>query len=237
MVACPICSASVRETNINRHIDSQCRTDIEPEQASATVKNGGVHNFFRSSGSSRRLENEESSQLTLSESTKSAVVEEKPLEETNNAKGLYQETPSTKRPREEDVHSTALQNGGGPAAADTSPTSPTSLRFKRHNPSPTAPLAERMRPQALDEIHGQSLVKPSGILRSLIESNQIPSMILWGGPGTGKTTIARVIANTVGSRFVEINSTSSGRRRVQADLQRSAGRTRSHGSQDDHILR
>ena len=73
-----------------------------------------------------------------------------------------------------------------------------------------APLAERMRPRTLDEVCGQELVGPEGVLRGLIESDKVPSMILWGGPGTGKTTIARVVANTVGSRFVEINSTSTG---------------------------
>lgn len=73
-----------------------------------------------------------------------------------------------------------------------------------------APLAERMRPRNLDEVCGQSLVGPSGVLRGLIESDRVPSMILWGSAGTGKTTIARIVAYTVGSRFVEINSTSTG---------------------------
>lgn len=73
-----------------------------------------------------------------------------------------------------------------------------------------APLADRMRPQTLDEVCGQELVGPNGVLRGLIEQDRVPSMILWGGPGTGKTTIARVIGNVVGSRVVEINSTSSG---------------------------
>lgn len=72
------------------------------------------------------------------------------------------------------------------------------------------PLAERMRPRSLDECIGQELVGPHGVLRGLIEMDRIPSMILWGGAGTGKTTIARCIAAMVGSRFVEINSTSSG---------------------------
>ncbi len=76
--------------------------------------------------------------------------------------------------------------------------------------SQVAPLADRMRPQNLDEICGQELVGPSGVLRGLIEQDRVPSMILWGGPGTGKTTIARVIASVVNSRFIEINSTSSG---------------------------
>jgi putative ATPase len=73
-----------------------------------------------------------------------------------------------------------------------------------------APLAERMRPKVLDDVCGQELVGPNGVLRGLIEQDRVPSMILWGNAGTGKTTIARVIASMVGSRFVEINSTSSG---------------------------
>ncbi|KZF19846.1 P-loop containing nucleoside triphosphate hydrolase protein [Xylona heveae TC161] len=73
-----------------------------------------------------------------------------------------------------------------------------------------APLAERMRPRTLDEVCGQELVGPSGVLRGLIEQDRVPSMILWGGAGTGKTTIARVIAHVCGRRFVEINSTSTG---------------------------
>ena len=72
------------------------------------------------------------------------------------------------------------------------------------------PLAERMRPRTLDQVQGQDIVGPNGVLRGLIESKRIPSMILWGGPGTGKTTIARVVAHVSGTRFVEINSTSSG---------------------------
>ena len=67
-----------------------------------------------------------------------------------------------------------------------------------------------MRPRNLDEVQGQELVGPNGVLRGLIESDRIPSMILWGGAGTGKTTIARVVAHLSGARFVEINSTSTG---------------------------
>ncbi|KAI9664346.1 MAG: hypothetical protein M1831_002279 [Alyxoria varia] len=74
-----------------------------------------------------------------------------------------------------------------------------------------APLADRMRPRTLSEVHGQPLVAPGGLLHSLTTtSSSIPSMILWGGPGTGKTTIARLIAKTATTRFVEINSTSTG---------------------------
>ncbi|KAJ4317733.1 DNA-dependent ATPase mgs1 [Neodidymelliopsis sp. IMI 364377] len=71
------------------------------------------------------------------------------------------------------------------------------------------PLAERMRPTSLDDVCGQELVGPGGILRGMVEEGRLPSMVLWGRPGTGKTTIARLIANTSGARFVEINSTST----------------------------
>ena len=71
------------------------------------------------------------------------------------------------------------------------------------------PLAERMRPTSLDDVCGQDLVGPGGILRGMVEEGRLPSMVLWGRPGTGKTTIARLIANTSGARFVEINSTST----------------------------
>ncbi len=67
-----------------------------------------------------------------------------------------------------------------------------------------------MRPDKLDEVFGQELVGPNGVLRSLIETNRVPSMILWGASGTGKTTIARCVANQAGSRFIEMNATSSG---------------------------
>ena len=67
-----------------------------------------------------------------------------------------------------------------------------------------------MRPRTLDEVQGQELVGPNGVLRGLIERDRLPSMILWGGAGTGKTTIARVVAHVSGARFIEVNSTSTG---------------------------
>jgi len=65
------------------------------------------------------------------------------------------------------------------------------------------PLAERIRPKTLDEFVGQQhLVGKNGVIRKLIESDQIPSMIFWGPPGCGKTTLAQLIANTTKSYFI-----------------------------------
>ncbi len=74
-----------------------------------------------------------------------------------------------------------------------------------------SPLAERMRPQSLDDLYGQQhLVGNGGVLRSAIQHGKLPSMILWGPPGTGKTTIANIIANTLSAPFYTLSAISSG---------------------------
>src|SRR5438105_3487039 len=73
-----------------------------------------------------------------------------------------------------------------------------------------APLAERLRPKSLDEIVGlQDLLGEGRFLRNAIESDRIPSMIFWGPPGSGKTTLARIIAKTTRARFVQFSATST----------------------------
>lgn len=73
------------------------------------------------------------------------------------------------------------------------------------------PLAERIRPRSLDELLGQEhLVGKGSILRKAIEHGKIPSMIFWGPPGTGKTTIANIIANTLDAPFFQLSAISAG---------------------------
>jgi putative ATPase len=80
----------------------------------------------------------------------------------------------------------------------------------------TAPLAERLRPQAIDDLVGQEhLVGKGSILRTAIESGKIPSMILWGPPGTGKTTLANIIAHTLQVPFFTLSAISAGVKEVR----------------------
>lgn len=79
-----------------------------------------------------------------------------------------------------------------------------------------APLAERLRPQTLDDLIGQQHLAGKGsILRTAIEQGKIPSMILWGPPGTGKTTIANIIAHTLNAPFFTLSAISAGVKEVR----------------------
>ena len=82
------------------------------------------------------------------------------------------------------------------------------------------PLAARLRPQNLDEFVGQThLLGPGKVLRRLIESDQVSSMIFWGPPGVGKTTLARIIANRTKSAFIDFSAVTSGIREIRTVMQ------------------
>lgn len=88
----------------------------------------------------------------------------------------------------------------------------------------SAPLADRLRPQTLDQVVGQdALLGPNRLFRRLVEADRVPSMVLWGPPGTGKTTLARLVAGATEARFEALSAVLSGvadLRKVLAEAER-----------------
>jgi len=102
-----------------------------------------------------------------------------------------------------------------PAAADTA----------------DAPLAERLRPKALDEVVGlEDLLGEKKFLRNAIETDRIPSMIFWGPPGSGKTTLARIIARTTRARFVQFSATSTSIKDIKTLMEEARRARQTRGS-------
>ncbi len=98
------------------------------------------------------------------------------------------------------------------------------------NRSETTPLADRMRPQTLDEYCGQShLIGEGKVLRRMIESDEVQSMIFWGPPGVGKTTLAHIIANVTEARFINFSAVTSGIKEIREVMDK-AEQNRSMGT-------
>ena len=87
------------------------------------------------------------------------------------------------------------------------------------------PLPERMRPKNLSEYVGQRhLVGPGCILRNMVDSGNLSSFILWGPPGVGKTTLARIIASSLDREFFTLSAVSSGVKEVREVIEKARGR-------------
>ncbi len=106
-----------------------------------------------------------------------------------------------------------LFQSGNLSPADKNPATPQESRSS----SVASPLADRMRPATLDDVLGQEeILGPQGPLRTLIKSGVLPSLLLWGPPGCGKTTIARLIAGYAKANFMEFSAVAVGSRELKA---------------------
>ncbi|KAK5093400.1 DNA-dependent ATPase mgs1 [Exophiala xenobiotica] len=182
MVSCPICGKSVRESHINQHLDSNCTLGVELDPPPSTAP------IFKTPAPKR--------EAFFASSQPFSTAPETPTNPKKRPLKLVAEKQDEATPQQNGTNQDTVQ--------------PVVKKSKSNAFERAAPLAERMRPKSLDEVCGQDLVGPDGVLRGLIQSDRVPSMILWGHAGTGKTTIARLIASQANTRFVEINSTSSG---------------------------
>src|SRR5262252_3210485 len=92
------------------------------------------------------------------------------------------------------------------------------------------PLADRMRPRSLDEFVGQQhLLAPGKPLRQAIEAGQLHSLILWGPPGTGKTTLARLMAQRADAQFMALSAVMAGVKDIRAAVEQARENRRATG--------
>ena len=105
-----------------------------------------------------------------------------------------------------------------------------SLCYTRAMTETHVPLAERMRPEQLDEIAGQShLVAAGKALRRAVEQKQLHSMLFWGPPGVGKTTLARVVAKYFDAKFVPLSAVTAGVKDIRQVAQEASERLETSG--------
>jgi putative ATPase len=96
--------------------------------------------------------------------------------------------------------------------------------------APATPLADRMRPRSLDEVEGpEGVIGANGFLRRAISEDRVPSLILWGPPGVGKTTLARLIASQTSSLFLSYSAVATGVKEMREVLEQARSMRRRHG--------
>ncbi|KAJ1939257.1 DNA-dependent ATPase mgs1, partial [Linderina pennispora] len=192
IVACPICNKSVPEWYMNDHLDRECQGVGEP--AAGAVDDEPV--------TPSRKRTKPASPFLRSPS-KGSPVSKRP-----RSGSQHLSRPPTL------IHSQSLQS---PKQADLFLDSATRDKPKtvdmpaddeeKRRSNKQLPLAERLRPMSLDTFVGQQdLVGPTGMLRRIIENDQVTSMIFWGNPGLGKTTLARIIARRTKAVFKEMSA-------------------------------
>ncbi|KAH3678707.1 hypothetical protein OGATHE_000257, partial [Ogataea polymorpha] len=198
MINCPVCLKKVDIALINKHLDTcteQCDNALPhsaPTSATETVP--------EPTSQPAQPAKSVSSLLTGTKTTKKSSYKYE-----NNQKRTLSDSQSMSSDQEGNTSIDIVEPE--PKVRKTDPAD--ELRLLKAQAK--LPLAERLRPSSLEDYIGQEhLVGEGGILRGFIQNDRVPSLILWGYPGTGKTTLARIISHATKSRFIELSATSNG---------------------------
>jgi putative ATPase len=220
LVTCPVCSRDIGITAINRHLDSGC-TYQDPAAVLSSAQ------------SAAKSEKPFASIFATPAKKHSQPFQDSgpPASPTSTPQKHHAGAPSTPAKQSASIAKTfsigqpkrSFNEDSGDEPEPAPPPPPSKRQKAAAVLRDAMPLAEKMRPQTLDDVCGQDLVGKGGVLRGLIEEGRVPSMILWGSAGCGKTTIARVIAHVSDSRFVEISATSSGVQEFKKIFQEARG--------------
>ncbi|KAK6535287.1 hypothetical protein TWF694_001754 [Orbilia ellipsospora] len=233
-INCPVCNRDIALSSINRHLDDGCPDEpsVSETPVAAFFAPGrnkapsGTPNNTRREGSPRSSSPPASAKEGVAPSTNpffsSPASKQAPQQQKRTFSLPFQ--GSSQDFQRADAGSNSKVSFTNDPASDldlpagkrqkTAPGAVTkgtgaSSSLGANTARSAMPLAERMRPTTVDLIYGQDLVGPHGILRRMIQSDSVKSMILWGGPGCGKTTIARTIAASTKARFVELSGTTN----------------------------
>lgn len=221
MVSCPICARSVNINDINSHLDS-CNGPENTAVSTINLTNKSKRSICQPSNNGTTaimsLIKNKKQKVNNQEERPDDVIEigdeaddEDQSEKVANISSTSIGDILSPQPRHKPSKPSASVLAP-PATAPTFPQpSPPQDEFKILKAQLQTPLAELLRPTTLmDYIGQQHLLGAQGILTSLILSDNVPSLILWGTPGIGKTTLAKIISKYTKARFVEVNATNSG---------------------------
>ncbi|KAK6463170.1 DNA-dependent ATPase [Scheffersomyces coipomensis] len=156
---------------------------------------------------------------SFTETSFDQLVKEFPLDESKDQEEDVKNEDSSNA-TQEIIDSTALtqsQPSKPPRQSDILTKAQELLKLKREA---SIPLAQRLRPKSLDDFFGQEkLLGKNGLLRNIIRADTIPSFILWGSPGVGKTSLARIIAHETSCKFMELSGADSNTKKLREVFQ------------------
>ncbi|RLV94293.1 DNA-dependent ATPase MGS1 [Spathaspora sp. JA1] len=222
---CPICGKLIDQKLLERHVNS-CLDNLEGTPtpiltADDTIEeedttNDDIPDKKRNMFSALGLKADSSQTIKKKKSVKGSTLTDLLLKERRVKSSQDKPEPSLEEQFKEAVADTSTQRVKSEEIAEQEPPKRQSDILTRANEMhelkrlASLPLAHRLRPKSLDDFYGQEhLLGKNGPLRNIIEADHIPSFLLWGGPGIGKTTLARIIAKSTSCKFVELSGAES----------------------------